>query len=80
MKYLLTILLLTSCGFDVDVKDSKHDVNHNLILDGNLAMFDEMCTNEFPDDVEAQQDCVNGYMELLSIILKNSTIGEDDES
>lgn len=56
------LILLISCGVDVDVKDSKHTVVHEFDFSGIIEICEQQnATNE---EVEA---CINQYKELLNI-------------
>ena len=73
MKKLLILLLLISCGKikvdEVEIADSSHTVEHKIILDGDLSLFDDRCATQYPDSEEDQQACVDGYFQALEALL-----------
>ena len=73
MKLIFIVLLLSSCGRikvdDVEVKESTHTVNHRIILEADISLFETKCTEQYPDDVIKQQDCVDGYTDAMNAIL-----------
>ena len=77
---LLIILLIASCGKirvdDIEIQDSEHTVEHVIIFEGNLEMFNQLCVDKFPDDEELQAECISDYMKTLQDLL-DQPIGKD---
>lgn len=69
-KVIITLSLLISCGkVKVQLPNTKHQVEHRIILEGNLDFFEETCAKRYPGDEDERLACIDGYMNSLDLLL-----------